>query len=87
MYHLICVFFLRFIYLFIFSQANTNEIVLASTHDVQEVDVSTLLAAQPYTWIGEEFDKESRRFVICLWVFKSFSSQIWRDCWHLVFSV
>ncbi len=73
-------------YLFIFSQANTNEIVLASTHDVQEVDVSTLLAAQPYTWIGEEFDKESHRFVTCLWVFESFSSQIWRDCWHL-FSV
>lgn len=46
-----------------FSQANTNEIVLASTHDVQEVDVSTLLAAQPFTWIGEDFDKESRRSV------------------------
>lgn len=42
-------------------QANSNEIVLASTHDVQEVDVSTLVAVQPYTWIGEEFDKESRR--------------------------
>lgn len=53
------------------AQANMNEIVLASTHDVQEVDVSTLLAAQPYTWIGEDFDKESRRSVapkppICL---------------------
>ncbi|XP_056112669.1 dmX-like protein 2 isoform X1 [Rhinichthys klamathensis goyatoka] len=45
---------------FAINKANTNEIVLASTHDVQEVDVSTLLAAQPYTWIGEEFDKESR---------------------------
>nr|XP_055029707.1 dmX-like protein 2 isoform X3 [Misgurnus anguillicaudatus] len=45
---------------FAINRANTNEIVLASTHDVQEVDVSTLLAAQPYTWIGEEFDKESR---------------------------
>ena len=43
------------------SQANSNEIVLASTHDVQEVDVSTLVAVQPYTWIGEDFDKESRR--------------------------
>lgn len=42
-------------------QANSNEIVLASTHDVQEVDVSTLVAVQPYTWIGEDFDKESRR--------------------------
>ncbi|XP_076849811.1 dmX-like protein 2 isoform X3 [Brachyhypopomus gauderio] len=45
---------------FAINKANPNEIVLASTHDVQEVDVSTLLAAQPYTWIGEEFDKESR---------------------------
>ncbi|XP_023669731.2 dmX-like protein 2 isoform X1 [Paramormyrops kingsleyae] len=45
---------------FAINKANTNEIVLASTHDVQEVDVSTLLAAQPFTWIGEEFDKESR---------------------------
>lgn len=42
-------------------QANSNEIVLASTHDVQEVDVSSLVAVQPYTWIGEDFDKESRR--------------------------
>ncbi|XP_052007916.1 dmX-like protein 2 isoform X1 [Xyrauchen texanus] len=45
---------------FAINKANTNEIVLASTHDVQEVDVSTLLAAQPYTWIGEDCDKESR---------------------------
>ncbi|KAI1904061.1 hypothetical protein AGOR_G00001800 [Albula goreensis] len=45
---------------FAINKANTNEIVLASTHDVQEVDVSALLAAQSYTWIGEEFDKESR---------------------------
>uniref|UniRef100_A0AAR2JDI0 RAVE complex protein Rav1 C-terminal domain-containing protein n=1 Tax=Pygocentrus nattereri TaxID=42514 RepID=A0AAR2JDI0_PYGNA len=45
---------------FAINKANPSEIVLASTHDVQEVDVSTLLAAQSYTWIGEEFDKESR---------------------------
>lgn len=44
-----------------FLQANSNEIVLASTHDVQEVDVSSLVAVQPFTWIGEDFDKESRR--------------------------
>uniref|UniRef100_A0A8C7J9X9 Dmx-like 2 n=1 Tax=Oncorhynchus kisutch TaxID=8019 RepID=A0A8C7J9X9_ONCKI len=50
---------------FAINRANTNEIVLASTHDVQEVDVSTLLAAQPYTWIGEDFDKESHRSVHC----------------------
>uniref|UniRef100_A0A8C5BSZ2 Dmx-like 2 n=1 Tax=Gadus morhua TaxID=8049 RepID=A0A8C5BSZ2_GADMO len=46
---------------FAINKANSNEIVLASTHDVQEVDVSTLVAAQPFTWIGEDFDKESRR--------------------------
>ncbi|XP_022603247.1 dmX-like protein 2 isoform X4 [Seriola dumerili] len=45
---------------FAINKANSNEIVLASTHDVQEVDVSTLVAVQPYTWIGEDFDKESR---------------------------
>lgn len=54
-----------FVVFFLFSlfhfQANSNEIVLASTHDVQEVDVSSLVAVQPFTWIGEDFDKESRR--------------------------
>ncbi|MGH0132212.1 UNVERIFIED_CONTAM: hypothetical protein FKN15_021633 [Acipenser sinensis] len=45
---------------FAVNKASNNEIVLASTHDVQEIDASALLAAQPYTWIGEEFDKESR---------------------------
>ncbi|KAM5235802.1 dmX-like protein 2 isoform 1-T1 [Ctenodactylus gundi] len=42
------------------NKANGNEIVLASTHDVQELDVTSLLACQPYTWIGEEFDRESK---------------------------
>uniref|UniRef100_A0A3B3ZQ32 RAVE complex protein Rav1 C-terminal domain-containing protein n=1 Tax=Periophthalmus magnuspinnatus TaxID=409849 RepID=A0A3B3ZQ32_9GOBI len=45
---------------FAINKANSNEIVLASTHDVQEVDVSTLVSVQPFTWIGEDFDKESR---------------------------
>ncbi|XP_031704216.1 dmX-like protein 2 isoform X6 [Anarrhichthys ocellatus] len=45
---------------FAINKSNSNEIVLASTHDVQEVDVSTLVAVQPYTWIGDDFDKESR---------------------------
>ncbi|KAM4678590.1 dmX-like protein 2 isoform 2-T2 [Discoglossus pictus] len=45
---------------FAINKANCNEIVLASTHDVQELDVSSLLAAQPYIWIGEEYDKESK---------------------------
>ncbi|XP_066490922.1 dmX-like protein 2 isoform X1 [Tiliqua scincoides] len=45
---------------FAVNKANINEIVLASTHDVQELDVSALLAAQSYIWIGEEFDRESK---------------------------
>ncbi|KAM6182021.1 dmX-like protein 2 isoform 4-T4 [Erethizon dorsatum] len=42
------------------NKANCNEIVLASTHDVQELDVTSLLACQPYIWIGEEYDRESK---------------------------
>uniref|UniRef100_A0A5F8HIB8 Dmx like 2 n=1 Tax=Monodelphis domestica TaxID=13616 RepID=A0A5F8HIB8_MONDO len=39
---------------FAVNKANINEIVLASTHDVQELDVSSLLACQSYVWIGED---------------------------------
>ncbi|XP_040824651.1 dmX-like protein 2 isoform X12 [Ochotona curzoniae] len=42
------------------NKANSNEIVLASTHDVQELDVTSLLACQSYIWIGEEYDRESK---------------------------
>uniref|UniRef100_A0A8C5KRS5 Dmx-like 2 n=1 Tax=Jaculus jaculus TaxID=51337 RepID=A0A8C5KRS5_JACJA len=42
------------------NKANHNEIVLASTHDVQELDVTSLLACQSYIWIGEEYDRESK---------------------------
>ncbi|XP_041031326.1 dmX-like protein 2 isoform X4 [Carcharodon carcharias] len=45
---------------FAINKANSNEMVLASTHDVQELDVSAILAAQPYTWIGDDSDRESR---------------------------
>uniref|UniRef100_A0A8D0L678 Dmx like 2 n=1 Tax=Sphenodon punctatus TaxID=8508 RepID=A0A8D0L678_SPHPU len=45
---------------FAVNKANSNEIVLASTHDVQELDVSGLLAAQSFIWIGEECDRESK---------------------------
>uniref|UniRef100_A0A6I8P052 Dmx like 2 n=1 Tax=Ornithorhynchus anatinus TaxID=9258 RepID=A0A6I8P052_ORNAN len=49
---------------FAVNKANNNEIVLASTHDVQELDVTALLATQSYTWIGEECDRESRRLAV-----------------------
>ncbi|KAM9201378.1 dmX-like protein 2 isoform 8-T8 [Dugong dugon] len=42
------------------NKANSNEIVLASTHDVQELDITSLLACQSYIWIGEEYDRESK---------------------------
>ncbi|XP_010160499.1 dmX-like protein 2 isoform X3 [Antrostomus carolinensis] len=45
---------------FAVNMANNNEIVLASTHDVQELDISALLAAQSFIWIGEEYDRESK---------------------------
>ncbi|XP_069766655.1 dmX-like protein 2 [Narcine bancroftii] len=45
---------------FAINKANSNEIVLASTHDVQELDLSAILAAQPFTWIGEDSDRDSR---------------------------
>ncbi|XP_059680024.1 dmX-like protein 2 isoform X6 [Gavia stellata] len=45
---------------FAINKANSNEIVLASTHDVQELDISALLAAQSFIWIGEEYDRESK---------------------------
>ncbi|XP_035299501.1 dmX-like protein 2 isoform X6 [Cricetulus griseus] len=45
---------------FSINKANSNEIVLASTHDVQELDVTSLLACQSYIWIGEEYDRESK---------------------------
>ncbi|XP_042108396.1 dmX-like protein 2 isoform X4 [Ovis aries] len=45
---------------FSINKANCNEIVLASTHDVQELDITSLLACQSYIWIGEEYDRESK---------------------------
>uniref|UniRef100_A0A8B9GNT3 Dmx like 2 n=1 Tax=Amazona collaria TaxID=241587 RepID=A0A8B9GNT3_9PSIT len=45
---------------FAVNKANSSEIVLASTHDVQELDISALLAAQSFIWIGEEYDRESK---------------------------
>ncbi|XP_064151285.1 dmX-like protein 2 isoform X10 [Loxodonta africana] len=42
------------------NKANSNEVVLASTHDIQELDITSLLACQSYIWIGEEYDRESK---------------------------
>lgn len=36
------------------SQANRNCLAMASTHDIQELDVSSILATQILTWIDDE---------------------------------
>lgn len=43
--------------LFVF-QANRNCLVIASTHDIQELDVSSILATQVLTWIDDEAETE-----------------------------
>lgn len=40
------------------SQANRNCLVFASTHDIQELDVSSILATQILTWIDDEAETE-----------------------------
>lgn len=40
-------------------QANRNCLVMASTHDIQELDVSSILATQILTWIDDD-DVESK---------------------------
>lgn len=40
------------------SQANRNCLVIASTHDIQELDVSSILATQILTWIDDEAETE-----------------------------
>ncbi|CAL1615577.1 unnamed protein product [Knipowitschia caucasica] len=39
---------------FAINKANRNCLVMASTHDIQELDVSSILATQILTWIDEE---------------------------------
>ncbi|KAM9810580.1 dmX-like protein 1 [Neosynchiropus ocellatus] len=39
---------------FAINKANRNCLVMASTHDIQELDVSSILATQIMTWIDEE---------------------------------
>lgn len=45
--------FLNFLCLSV-SQANRNCLVMASTHDIQELDVSSILATQILTWIDDD---------------------------------
>ncbi|KAB5567511.1 hypothetical protein PHYPO_G00233610 [Pangasianodon hypophthalmus] len=43
---------------FAINKANRNCLVIASTHDIQELDVSSILATQILTWIDEEAETE-----------------------------
>ncbi|KAJ3604686.1 hypothetical protein NHX12_029426 [Muraenolepis orangiensis] len=43
---------------FAINKANRNCLVMASTHDIQELDVSSILATQILTWIDEDAEPE-----------------------------
>ncbi|KAG9355007.1 hypothetical protein JZ751_001720 [Albula glossodonta] len=43
---------------FAINKANRNCLVIASTHDIQELDVSSILATQILTWIDDDADSE-----------------------------
>ncbi|KAF4110433.1 hypothetical protein G5714_009685 [Onychostoma macrolepis] len=43
---------------FAINKANRNCLVIASTHDIQELDVSSILATQILTWVDDENENE-----------------------------
>ncbi|KAJ8401631.1 hypothetical protein AAFF_G00379480 [Aldrovandia affinis] len=45
---------------FAINKANRNCLVVASTHDIQELDVSSILATQILTWIDDDTDAEAK---------------------------
>ncbi|OCU02216.1 dmX-like protein 1 isoform X4 [Xenopus laevis] len=45
---------------FAVNKANRNCIAIASSHDIQELDVSAILATQIYSWIDDEFETENK---------------------------
>ncbi|XP_064153309.1 dmX-like protein 1 isoform X1 [Anguilla rostrata] len=45
---------------FAINKANRNCLVIASTHDIQELDVSSILATQILTWIDDEVEAEAK---------------------------
>ncbi|KAM4809558.1 dmX-like protein 1 [Rhinophrynus dorsalis] len=45
---------------FAVNKANRNCIAIASTHDIQELDVSAILATQIYSWTDDEFEMENK---------------------------
>ncbi|NWU93298.1 DMXL1 protein, partial [Upupa epops] len=45
---------------FAVNKANRNCIAIASSHDIQELDVSAILATQIYTWVDDDVDIENK---------------------------
>nr|XP_020024119.1 dmX-like protein 1 isoform X5 [Castor canadensis] len=45
---------------FAVNKANRNCIAIASSHDVQELDVSGILATQIYTWVDDDIEMEAK---------------------------
>lgn len=45
-----------------FFQANRNCIAIASSHDIQELDVSAILATQIYTWVDDDMEIENKGY-------------------------
>ncbi|XP_076768776.1 dmX-like protein 1 isoform X2 [Arvicanthis niloticus] len=45
---------------FAVNKANRNCIAIASSHDVQELDVSGILATQIYTWVDDDTETETK---------------------------
>ncbi|XP_074788618.1 dmX-like protein 1 isoform X4 [Athene noctua] len=45
---------------FAVNKANRNCIAIASSHDIQELDVSAILATQIYTWVDDDTEVENK---------------------------
>uniref|UniRef100_A0A8C5MH23 Dmx like 1 n=1 Tax=Leptobrachium leishanense TaxID=445787 RepID=A0A8C5MH23_9ANUR len=45
---------------FAVNKANRNCIAIASSHDIQELDVSSIIATQIYSWVDEESETENK---------------------------
>ncbi|XP_064356237.1 dmX-like protein 1 isoform X3 [Dromaius novaehollandiae] len=45
---------------FAVNKANRNCIAIASSHDIQELDVSAILATQIYTWVDDDMEVENK---------------------------
>uniref|UniRef100_A0A803VAD5 Dmx like 1 n=1 Tax=Ficedula albicollis TaxID=59894 RepID=A0A803VAD5_FICAL len=48
---------------FAVNKANRNCIAIASSHDIQELDVSAILATQIYTWVDDDMEIENKGYM------------------------